>query len=191
MKKFKLSVVEKRFIRCIFVFVLIQMFIVLLFLQLFRNGQAVKIEETKQADIIVEDIYIQIAPGENLLFIIADSGRYNFAIHSMFEKYSFRELEEIISEGDKLTVRYYEGYTIFGKTKSIVDMRSETEIYRSFEDYTRAFRGVPTFIVILFSVIELIFAGIVILYFWLEQNISKGLYRKIKKHLSRKQKAKH
>ena len=191
MKKMKFSIVEKKLIRCIFVFILIQVFIVLLFLRLFDNAQPVKIEETKQADIIVEDIYIVSFPKEHWLVIVADSGRYKFNNHPMFDKYSLEELKELISKGDKLELKYSEEYNIFGKVNLIADMRSETEIYRTIEENNLAFQGVPTFIVILFSVIELIFAGIVILYCWLEQNISKGLYRKIKKYLSRKQKAKH
>ena len=191
MKKFKLSVVEKRLIRCIFVFILIQVFIVLLFLRLFGNGQPVKIEETKQADIIVEDIYLVSFPKDHWLVILADSGKYKFDNHPMFDKYSLEELKEFISKGDKLKLMYSEEYSIFGKVNLIADMRSETEIYRTIEENNLAFRGVPTIIVILFSVIELIFVGVVLLYFWCQQNITKGLYRKIKKHLSRKQKAKH
>ena len=149
---------------------------------MFNIGQPISTQDMKQTDIIVEDIYLISRPKELWLVIIADSEKYLFESHSIFDTHSLEELNKAISKGDKLSLRYYEGYVCFRKTNLVVDARTETENYRTLEEYNRGKQGVPVFVVILFSIIEIVFVGIIFVYVWMNYNIFKGVYRKIKKH---------
>ena len=149
---------------------------------MFNSGQPISTQDTKQTDIIVEDIYLISIPKELWLVIIADSEKYVFGSHSIFDTYSLEELNKAISKGDKLSLMYYEEYVYFRKTNLVVDARTETENYRTLEEYNRGKQGVPVFVAILFSIIEIVFIGIIFVYVWLKHNVIKGFYRKIKKH---------
>ena len=164
-----------------FVFVLIQIIIVGSFLRLYSAGRPVDINDTKQADIIVEDSYLTSTRKEQWLVIIADSEKYLFESHSLFDSYPLGQLNESISKGDKISLRYYEGYAFFGRYNFIVEAQNETEIFRTIEEYNRSKQGVPIFAVILFIIIEIVCAFIVFVYFWINRNIVKGLFGKIKK----------
>ena len=58
MKKVMFSVVEKRLIRSMLILGLVQILILIAFIRMFNIGQPVSTYDTKQADIIVEDIYL-------------------------------------------------------------------------------------------------------------------------------------
>lgn len=191
MKKIKLSLTEKKLLRTLLAFVLVQILIVIAFVRLFGGSQPVALHDTKQIDIIVEDIFAANVLKKNvlkkdLLVISADSEKYVLSNHSRREKYSVNELYKNISEGDSLTLICYEDYNIFGRVNIVVGARNETEIYRSIEEYNRSKEGVPAFVAVMFFVIELIFIGIVIVCVWLNQNTIKSLCRKTKKLIKNK-----
>lgn len=184
MKKMKLSVVEKKLLCTMLAFILIQMLIVFGFARFLNSSQPVDIQDIKQIDIVAEDISTVRVPRENWLIVVADSEQYVFENHSWHEEYSVNELYDSISEGDRLSLMYYESRNLFlGKANMVVDARTETEIYRSIEEYNRGKVGLPAAVAAIFSVsvIELFYIGVVAVYIWLNQNIIKRLYRKIKK----------
>ena len=185
MKKVMFSIVEKRLIRTMLILGLVQILIMFTFIRMFNIGQPISTHDTKQTDIIVEDIYLISTRKEQWLVIIADSEKYLFESHSIFDTYPLEELNKSISKGDKLSLRYYEEYNIFGKANMIVDARTATENYRTFEEFNHAKQGVSVFVVIIFSIIEIVFAGIIFVYIWLNYSIFKGVYRKIKNHKHR------
>lgn len=182
MKKVKFSIVEKRKIRSILILGLVQILIIFAFIRMFNIGQPISTRDTKQIDIIVEDVYPISTRREQWLVIIADSEKYLFESHSTFDTYSLEELNKSISKGDKLSLRYYEEYLVFRKTNLVVDARTETETYRTLEEYNSGKQGVPVFVIVVFSIIEIIFVGIIFVYVWLNYSIFKGVYRKIKNH---------
>lgn len=182
MKQIKLSLVEKKTIRMLLLFLLLQLTIIFSLISTLRGNWHIDINETKQANIIVDDIYCYRLSREDQLFVIADSKKYLFTGRDTLKEYSVNDLYNSISKGDSLSLLYYEAENIiFGKFNVVVDARSETEIYRTLEEYNRARKGAPIFVILLYSVIELIFVGVVLLYCWGNQKITKGLYRKIKK----------
>ena len=181
--KYKLSLAEKKLIRIGIGLVLIQLAIIFIFAYMLIGSQQINVNDTKQIDITVDDIYYSRVPRENWLFVVSDSTEYLFTSRSTFEEYSVSELYETIAEGSKLSLRYYETHMILGKFNLVVDARSETETYRSIEEFNRGKQGVPAFVTIIFSIIELIFVGIVLIYVWLNYNTIKGIYKKSKKHL--------
>ena len=172
----------------VIVLVLIQIVIIFTFVHMLIGSQQTNVSYTKQIDIIVDDIYYFRVPRENWLFVVSDSTRYLFMSRSTFEEYSVNELYESISKGNKLSLKYYEIYNILGKVNLVVDARSETETYRSIEEYNHGKQGLPVFVTIVFSIIELIFVIIVFIYVWLNYNTIKAFYRKTNKHLIENQK---
>lgn len=179
MKKIRFSFGEKRFIKAIFLFLIIQILIIFSFLLLVGGSQEININETKQIDITVDDTYIIRVPKEDWLFVIADSTYYLFTGRATKEDYSVHELYNSISKGDCLSLRYYELDTILLKNvNKVVDARSDTEIYRNIEEYNYGRHGVDIFVIILCSIIEIIFIGIVIIYCWINFNVIKSIYKK-------------
>lgn len=190
MRKIKFSLEEKKTVRAIVVFVLIQFLIILVFVRALNMSRPIKAKDTKQIDITVEDTYcIRLGRrySENLFVVVADSKKYWFEYHRSFDKYSVDQLYQSISEGDKLHLTYYEtSYIVFGNVNVVVDAQTETETYRSFESYNQAKRGLPTLVAIVFSIIELVFVAIVLLYVWLKKNTVRELCNKVKKCINKK-----
>ena len=189
MRKIKFSLEEKKIVRAIVVFVLIQFLIILVFVRELNMSRPIKAKDTKQIDITVEDTYcIRLGTrySENLFVVVADSEKYWFEYHRFFDKYSVDQLYQSISEGDKLHLTYYEtSYILFGNVKVVVDAQTEIETYRSFESYNQAKRGLPTLVTIIFSIIETFFAAIILLYVWLNKNTVKILCKKLKKCINK------
>ncbi len=183
MKKTKFSLLEKRILRLVTVLALIQIVIVFTFEHMLIGSRQINVNDTKQIDIIVDDIYYFRIPRENWLFVVSDSTKYLFVSRSTLEEYSVNELYKFISEGHKLSLRYRETHNILGKVNLVVDARSETETYRSIEEYNHGKQGIPALVTIIFSIIELIFVGIVLMYVWLNFTTVKGIYKKTKNHL--------
>ena len=180
----KFSLMEKKLLRTVTAFALIQLSIVFIFVRMFIVVQPVSISDIKEIDIIVEDVYCLSSLKQKWLVVIADSGKYIFE-NGTFAECSISELYKFIHKGDKLSLMYRETHSISGKNL-VVDARSETATYRTIEEYNRGQQGVPVFVVTLFSLIELVFIGVIVLYIWLNHNTIKGFYRKIKKHLFKK-----
>ena len=152
---------------------------------MFSTSFPIDVKDTKQIDITVEDTYCVRSYGrhsrESWFVVVADSEKYWFEYHGSFDKYSVDQLYKSISKGDGLRLTYYEtSYIVYGKVNVVVDARAEAEIYRSFESYNRARQGIPTLGVIIFSIIELVFVGIVFVNIWLNKSIFKEISRKIK-----------
>ena len=107
------SLAEKKLLRTVIVFALIQILIIFTFIRMMIDSQPISINDTKQIDVIVDDIYYARVPRENWLFIVSDSTKYVFKSRSTFEERSVSELYELVSAGDKLSLRYYEKNNIF------------------------------------------------------------------------------
>lgn len=181
MKKIKFSLSEKKLIFTILLFVFVQLLIAFSFTRLYTDSQQINENDIKQIDIIVDDYYRYRVLKEEKLVIVADGNEYLFNSHSTFSEYSVYELYNSISEGSSLSLIYYETYEISGRVNLVVDARSENRIYRTIEEYNRGKQGLPVFVVVMFSVIEIIFVGIILVYVWIEGNIFKRIFRKIKK----------
>ena len=183
MKKIKYSVVEKKLIRNIFIAALIQVLIIVSFVRLFNASQPVDISDTKQVEIIVEEVYYRTRTRlEDWLIVSDNSTKYILANPGIFPEYTVSELYELISVGDRLFLRYYETFNIFGKTNYfVVDARTETETYRTLEEYNNSKQGVDIAVIVIFSVFELLFCAGTFIYFALDKNTIKSIYRKVKK----------
>lgn len=180
MKSTRFSLPEKKLLRMVIVLFLIQLAIFFAFVSMFSDSQQINVKDTKQIDIIVDDVYYFRVPREDWLFVVSDSTEYLFKSRSTFGEYSVSRLYESIHEGDKLSLMFRETYTILGKVNLVVDAQSQTETYRTIENYNEGKKGVPIVISIIFSIIEVGFIGIIFVYGWINRSIFKGVFRKIK-----------
>lgn len=184
MKKIKYSVVEKKLIRNVFISVLIQVLIIAMFFMAFNTNHPIDITDTEKTEITVDDIYYRITRGRHStywLIISENSTEFIFLSLEPSAEYSVNELYESISVGDRLSLRYYETFNILGKINLIVDARTETETYRTLEEYNKSKQGVDIAVIVIFSVFELLFCAIVFISFALDKNTIKSIYRKVKK----------
>lgn len=181
MRKSKFSLAEGKNIWAIFVLIMIQVIVIFSFVLLWTSSRKIDIEDTKQAAVTVEDLFLIRAPGEDQLVVVADSTYYLFESRARSEERSVHELYDSISMGDRLALTYYVSGGILRKeVNRVIDARTETEIYRSFEAYNRGRQSVSVFVVILYAVIETVFVGIVFVYVWIHRDQMKSIRRKAK-----------
>lgn len=185
MKKIHLSAIELKLIKTFLFFVFIQLLIVVVFVYLFNISQPININDTNKVNITVDDAYLVTRPRQTTwMVVVADSIEYVFTNSGTLEEYSTTEIYESISNGDQLSLVYYEmNVVLFGKTNIIVDAHTENTIYRSFDEYNRGRDGTSIYILITFFVIELVFVGAFLLNVWLNHNIVKDLFRKTKRYI--------
>ena len=104
MKKFRLSTGEKKFIRTIIIFVLIQFVILGAFLSVYRESQDNLLERTQTAEIIIEDIYGTRVGMSRCLVVVSDSTEYLFSSYTDRGEYKRSELKKVLSIGDRLSI---------------------------------------------------------------------------------------
>lgn len=154
---------KKRHIGVVFLF--IEFCIILAFVRLWTGSQPIKISNTKEIDIIVENVFTIRVLNDRWLIVTADSTQFVFYGWSTRKEYSVSELSNAISKGDKLSLIYYEESGLFRNHRNVVvEARSGTETYRSIKEYNLGNEGLPTFVIILFTIIQLAYLGIVLLY---------------------------
>lgn len=182
MKKTKFSLVEKKLFRTILSFTLIQILIILIFVNALNSSYPININDTKQIDITVDDLYINRVFKSNYLIVVSELTKYEFTPRSTFKEYSVSKLHKTIFLGDSLSLIYYESnHFIWGTRNIVIDARTQTETYRSYEEYIKGKEGSSVAIIIIFSLIEIAFLGIILVDVWLNKNIIKGINKKIKK----------
>lgn len=183
MKKIKFSVVEKKILRGLCIFILIQVLIVVAFVYLFNSSGQIDIKDTKQVNVTVDSLsYFHGSSKHSAgrLVIVSGSTKYYFMNRSTSDEYSVSKLYEALSKGDSLTIRYYETERLFlGKINLIVDARGGAEIYRSIEEYNRGHQGSEVGVIIVFVVIELLYFGFLLIYIYIDKNTLKSVKRKV------------
>lgn len=183
MKKNKISLVDKRLLRTLLLLALIQIIIIILFVESMSDLQKIDIQDTVEVDITVDDIYIHGTQKTERLYVVADDTKYVFKSRSSFNEYSTMELSRSVSIGDQLSLRYFKSDKIFfPESNIVVGAESENEIYRTIEEYNNSKNGLAFWVILIFSVIELIFVPLVTLFVWLNFKKIKNIY----KTLSRK-----
>jgi len=69
--------------------------------------------------------------------------------------YPNSKLFDTIQIGDEISISYVEQYSFFGKRNSVVEAKSDTEVYRSIEEYNSTSAFVP--VIIIFAIVEFLF----------------------------------
>ena len=182
MRRISISIAEKKLLHAAILFALINLLVVFLSLCLLRGTQQINLSDTKQIEIIVDDMYVIRVPREYWLIVVADSTEYLFMSRSTIKEYSVGELEQSISIGDKLLLTYFESDSgLLKKSKVVVGARTEIELFRSLEEYNQGRQGAPMVVVIITSIVMIVIWGVGFILLWLNNNTIKYLYRKIKK----------
>ena len=117
---------------------------------LWNESKAIDIEETKQVDIIVKDLSVYYAMTEERLIVYSDTESFLFTSGYMYEDYSVNKLYKSLSKGDRISLTYYEANHFFKKTNVVVDAKTKTSIYRTFDEYNNGKDGLRTFVIIIF-----------------------------------------
>jgi hypothetical protein len=180
-KKVKFSKIEKEQIRNAVVSIMIQLLIILAFIRMLALSRPVDISDTREIDITVDNTYHTKFLKDYMLIIESSLGRYTIYNNSRADRYSVDELYKIIKIGDSLSLSYYESFGILGKTNCVIEARSADDVYRSYDEYYNAKQGVDIFVIILFAIVELIFAGIVFINVWINKKEFKDIFSKIKR----------
>lgn len=171
----KKPVFSSKLIRTFFIFAFIQILIFLLFICMFGESKTIDLQKTKQLNITVDEIYITRVILEYRLVICSNSTKYLFTSRGTLEEYSVSDLYETISVGDQLSILYYEKNSILGRNNLVVDARTGTKIFRSFEKYNKGKEGLAVTVIIMFSIIELFFCVVSFVYIWSKSNLLKRL----------------
>lgn len=168
---------KKGLMRALLIFALVQIAIIVLYTYMLNESKPIELERVKQIDITVEEICYKKVISEYRLDIYSDLKKYSFASRGTTKEYSNSELYEIISTGDLLTIVYYEKSSVFGTENRVVEARTKTETYRSFEEYNKGKNGLSVGVTVLFVMIEIVFWGIFAFYFWTNFNFIKSVFR--------------
>ncbi|MBQ8576070.1 MAG: hypothetical protein IJ447_08505 [Clostridia bacterium] len=150
--KRNLKNLKKRTIVCA---VLVQMLLVVFLVNGIIDSQPIKPEETQQATIIVEKKKYSSRP--DWFIVYSDSQKYYFNNFGVFGNYANSELNDSISVGEKLTLTYFEDYHLFANRNWVVDARSETEVFRTLDEYNEMHSGGDIAVIIIFCIFEIIF----------------------------------
>lgn len=158
MTKTKFS--NKKLIRAVCIFIFIQILFVSIFCVLLRESKPIDLQNTKNIDITVDDVYYYRTISEYRLAVYSSSVKYVFTSRTTGDDYSVSKLHKSICVGDKLSIIYYEKDSAFGSNNIIVDARTVAKTYRSFEEYNKGKQGLPTLITVIFSIGELVACGV-------------------------------
>ena len=180
MKKSKVSVVEKHLIVRFLIVLAIQLIALFAFVRLLDTSH-LDANDIKSAQIVVQDTkHIKITRESWLVIDSSDADRYIFPARPTMSEYSTAQLNDLISKGDVLTVKYIEGLSLLGNCRFIVDARTEKDVYRSLEEYSRGKEGTDVVIVVSFVILDLIFLSFVALSAWLDRKTIKVFLKRLR-----------
>ena len=149
---------HRRSLKKILIPVVIQVIIILLFYKLINISKAVEIEDTTQMTVTVDAIrYEYNARIESRVWIKSNSQQYFFGSPHTSNDYAAHEIFESLSEGDEITIIFYEENSISGPRNRIIDARTDTEVFCTYENYLKSMTNVIPAVCALFSFVELLF----------------------------------
>ena len=142
-------------------YVLIQVVIAISFLVLLMNSFPIATNRLQQETITVEEkTYFRQSKQGYHLICSYQSVRYRFPNLGMHAQYSNSDLHTLLTEGDHLTVTYFESYSLlFGKHNYIVAANKENTKLRTYEEYYKSKGRVFIPLCILFAFLEILFLG--------------------------------
>ena len=141
--------------------VIIQLIILLMFFILFKNSIPCDAEQLQQTTIVVEEkTYFRQSKQGYHLICSYQTNRYRFPNLGIHAQYSNSDLHNLLTEGDQLTITYFESYSLlFGKHNYIVSASKENTELRTYEEYYKRKKGVSWAVCVLFGIIEVLFLG--------------------------------
>lgn len=179
MKK-KYSKTRRKYCIKILVPVVIQVIIILLFCEMLDASRTIDIKDTKQMSVTVDTIRFDRGILENKVCIESNSEQYIFGTNCTLNEYSVHEIFESISQGDQIMIIFYVEESIYGTQNRILDARTETEVFRSYDEYLKNKTNIIPVVCVLFSFVELLFVSGVFVFTFPFDRYSKWKRRKKK-----------
>lgn len=155
--KRNLKRLDKRTIICA---LLLQVLFICFLVNGINDSKTIKPEDTQQVTIVVEETkHFESAGGRgpDWFIVYSDSQKFYFNNFGFFAQYSNSQLDESISVGEKLTLTYFEKYHLFANRNFVVDARSESEVFRTLDEYNKNFSYSDVAAIIIFCILEIIF----------------------------------
>ena len=153
--------------------VVLQGLIVIVFANILYSTAPTPIEKTKATSIVVKDIVL-VGGNSPHLVISTGSGTYYIDNSVTRRQYSVYQREDMISVGDRISIRYERRFTIqLGAHNNIVDARADGQAYRLLDVVNESRASARKDAYKLAGFIEFVFLFVV--FFMV---ISKSFYRK-------------
>ena len=157
---------EKYIKRFVLVVILIQVFIVLVFLPVFFSAMPIRSEDCIN-DVIVVDRKERVREygikwQDIDIYIYSNDVKYSYSNPGVFGEYSANEFYDEIYEGQRLNIIYRKSENWFSKANILMEVKSEDKTYLDFDDYKSMCSLGLTCMLILASIIEVIFLAVAV-----------------------------
>lgn len=164
------------------IFVLIEIIIVALWKIAFLQRQQATSENTTEITFVVDHVERHTAKRHEKIVIISNSTRYSFDPLCLPQdnKYNLKEIQERL-QGQKITILYKEGFTIWGRYNSIVDIICGDDRFYSIDDFNLEQSKQMISGTILISIIQVMYIAFLSLYIIFIKDDLKKKFRKLKK----------
>ncbi len=168
MRKTNLNLKRVKFAKDILKFFIIGQLLILVFgITAFRKSKPTNLSDCTQITITVDKIYTDLTSRTKFVWIQADGEKYILPNSGIFSEYSVNELLETVQPGEKIDISYEILHHFFiGKCKYIVDARNENNVYFNFERYHKDMVQAHIFIIITFTIIEVLFLVFTVVYLY-------------------------
>ena len=118
----------------------------------------------KNAVIDVDDVkYVSWTKG-SFVIVHSDDEEYVFYNLGYHSKYPNSKLAQAIEVGDELNITYFTQERLFGSRNVILDAYSQTNVFRTIDEYTQSKEGNGIWVIVLFVLIESIYLPAAIIY---------------------------
>ena len=145
-------------------FIIIVQLLIILFFWLLWEGSTSSTHVLKNTVIVVDDVkYENWSKGTRLIVFSADE-KYEFPNLGYHTEYPNSKLVQAIEVGDELYITYYTQNRLFGSRNLILDAYTQTNVFRTIDEYTRSHEGLEIWVIIGFLLIESIYLAGSILY---------------------------
>ena len=163
------------------VFVLIEIIIVALWAITFLQRQQATSENTTEITFVVDHVERHTAKRHEKIVITSNSTRYSLDPLCLPQdnKYNLKEIQERL-QGQKITILYKKGFTIWGRYNLIVDVICGDDRFYSIDDFNLEQSKQMISGTILLSIIQVIYSAFLSLYIIFIKDDFKKLSRKSK-----------
>lgn len=179
-KKSKANKLFRRY-KPLFVILLVEVIMILFFLQMWEGSKPIDERSLKETVIRVDEIDDIHWTSGSRVFVFSDSVKYTFINVGIRGGYSNSKLPQMIEVGDELHITYFIEEGIFGPTNLVVDAYTENHVLRTIEGYVNDHKGVRVVETVIFVIIEILYFGFSFLHLWAHDLIKIKKTKKKKK----------
>lgn len=154
-------------------FIIIQFVILVAFACSLYDSMPISAKKINNASIQIQDIKNERKYNEYRVCIYSESGKYEFPNAGAFSKSSNSNILEHLKEGEQLSIKYTKKVYLFGSYNLIIDARNDSDVYLSLNDYELRRKSGLVGVVIVFLIIECLFASLFAINAKLQRNNCK------------------